>query len=235
MEMKEIINQWNNAALKYTEDQERSEYVEVNKREVKARFNHFDGEKILDLGCGYGFYTDYFRSIGAEVIGIDASEKMIEIARERYPRTEFSVMDITMPLSYESNAFDMVFSNQVFMDIENIEHIFAECKRILKPGGILYYSIVHPAFYDCHWLKDENGYRYAKVIEKYIEPYQFTNEFWGKTAHFHRSLSYYLNVAAQNGFVLKHTSEPVAYDGKNKNSDLPLFFFAEYVKVDTKY
>ena len=229
--MVNIIKQWNRAASKYMKGQERSEFVESNKRVVQDRFKHFYGEKILDLGCGYGFFTDYFRSIGADAIGVDGSEKMIELARERYPITEFSVMDITMPFTFENNQFDVVFSNQVLMDIEDIDFVFSECKRILKTGGILYYSIVHPAFYDCHWQKDESGYRYAKVMDKYIKPYQCTQEFWGETEHFHRPLSYYLNVAAKNGFVLKETCEPVSYDGINKNSDLPLFFFAEYLKA----
>lgn len=229
--MSDTITQWNSAAEKYTEDQENSEYAEGNKKIVINRFKHFNGEKILDLGCGYGFFTDYFRTIGANAVGIDGSEKMIEIAKERYPMTDFSVMDITKLLDFENGSFDMVFSNQVFMDVENIDFVLSECNRLLKTGGILYYSIVHPAFYDCHWLKDENGYRYAKVIERYIEPYQFKNEFWGETNHFHRPLSYYLNIAAKNGFTLKEVIEPVSYDGKNKNSDLPLFFFAEYTKL----
>lgn len=94
--MADIINQWNSAASKYMEDQECSEFVEGNKRVVQTRFKHFNGEKVLDLGCGYGFFTDYFRSIGADAIGIDGSEKMIELARNRYPIAEFSVMDITI-------------------------------------------------------------------------------------------------------------------------------------------
>lgn len=65
------------------------------------------GKKVLDLGCGYGFYTDYFRSIGANAIGIDGSKKMIEIARDRYPISKFFVMDITTPLAFENNEFDM--------------------------------------------------------------------------------------------------------------------------------
>lgn len=230
--MVDIINQWNSVASKYMQDQDCSEFAESNKKVVKARFKHFSGEKVLDLGCGYGFFTDYFRSIGADTIGVDGSEKMIELARERYPITAFSVMDITMPFSFENNQFDVVFSNQVFMDIKDIDFVFSECKRILKIGGILYYSIVHPAFYDSHWQKDENGYRYAKVMDKYIKPYQFTQEFWGETEHFHRPLSYYLNVAAKNGFFLKETCEPISYDGINKNSDLPLFFFAKYLKTE---
>lgn len=157
---------------------------------------------------------------------------MIEIARERYPVIDFSVMDITAPLAFGNDQFDVVFSNQVFMDIENIDFVFSECRRILKTGGILYYAIVHPAFYDGHWLKDANGYGYAKAMDKYIKTYQFKNEFWGETEHFHRPLSYYLNVAAKNGFVLKQTCEPISYDGITKNSDLPLFFFAEYIKAN---
>ena len=93
----------------------------------------------------------------------------------------------------------------------------------------MYYSIVHPAFYDSQWLK-KRGFNYAKAVSSYIEPYSFTNKFWGETEHFHRPLSYYLNVASAKGFILTHTEEPVSYDGKKKNKDIPLFFFAEYKK-----
>ena len=117
------------------------------------------------------------------------------------------------------------------MDLEDADNVFSECHRVLKDGGILYYSIVHPAFYDCRWQKDENGYRYGKTMSRYIAPYSFNNDFWGDTAHFHRPLSYYLNVAADCGFSLMHTEEPSGYDGVTKNADLPLFFFAEYKKI----
>ena len=110
--MQDIISQWNRAAAKYTEDQECSEFVESNKRIVKARFEYFSGEKVLDLGCGYGVYAEYFRSIGGDVIGVDGSEKMIEIARKRYSDIDFSIMDITAPFTFEKDQFDVVFSNQ---------------------------------------------------------------------------------------------------------------------------
>ena len=48
--MKDIIKQWNTAASKYTEDQENSEYAQSNKQVIRKRFQHIDGEKILDLG-----------------------------------------------------------------------------------------------------------------------------------------------------------------------------------------
>lgn len=74
--MKNIVEQWNKAAQKYTEDQEHSEYAESNKQIVKKRFQDLSGLRVLDLGCGYGYYTDYFQSIGADVLGVDGSANM---------------------------------------------------------------------------------------------------------------------------------------------------------------
>lgn len=228
--MRDIVQKWENAAAVYTESQETSEYAESNKSVVKTRFKRLSGERVLDLGCGCGYYTDYFDCVGANAVGVDGSEKMIEIARERYPRSDFSIVDIEKPLPFENEIFDIVFSNQVLMDIENIDFVFSECKRVLKKDGIFYFSIVHPCFYDSRWLTDNNGYKSAKVIERYISCYRMENEFWGKTEHFHRPLSFYLNTAANYGFVMKQACEPVSYDGIYKNKDLPLFFFAEYNK-----
>ena len=225
------IVQWNAAAQKYAEDQELSEYAERNKQTVREMFQCFSGEKVLDLGCGYGWYTDYFRGIGADVVGVDGSDKMLEIARSFYPECSFLLCDIEASLPFDDGHFDLIFCNQVLMDIENIESVFSECRRVLKPQGILYYSIVHPAFYDCHWIQDENGFKYAKSMRSYISTYSVKNDFWGITEHYHRPLSQYLNLAAKYGFCLQHIEEPISYDGITKNSDLPLFFFAEYIKL----
>ena len=228
--MKKLLEQWDKAAKMYTKDQEQSDFVESNKQIVKARFKELSDKKVLDLGCGYGYYTNYFQNIGADVLGVDGSINMIGIARSRYKNCNFEICDITERLPYENETFDLLFCNQVLMDVDNIEKVISECYRTLKPNGIFYFSIVHPAFYDSEWIKDKKGFCYAKTIKSYIKHYSFTNEFWGKTEHFHRPISYYLNIASEQGFVLQHTEEPVSYDGISKNHDLPLFFFAEYKK-----
>ena len=224
----EIIKQWNNAAETFAKEQESSAYADANKKIIKERFREFNGEKILDLGCGYGYYTEYFRSIGGIATGIDGSKAMIDIAKKNHPDCEFEVADITKEIPFEDNSFDLIFCNQVLMDIENVEGVFYECSRILKAGGILYYAITHPAFFNGEWSKDGEG----KLIDSYLTPGVTTNLFWGETKHFHRPLSFYLNAAADAGLSLIHAEEPKVYDGINKNDDLPLFFFAEYKKLD---
>lgn len=224
------LSKWEIVSSAFMEEQEKSEFADSNKKVVKRRFSKLDGVKVLDIGCGYGYYTSYFDRIGADVIGIDGSASMIRLANKNYPTCTFIIADITKPFAFNDKKFDIVFCNQVLMDIENIEPIISEVKRVLKDGGIFYFSIVHPAFFDAEWIKDNKGYCFAKRIEKYISNYYFENDFWGKTLHFHRPLSYYFNMLSQYGFVLKHVEEPKSYDGINKNSDLPLFLFAEYQK-----
>lgn len=227
-----VIKQWNDAARSFAEEQERSAYADANKAIVKERFKKLNGEHVLDLGCGYGWYTEYFRSIGGNAAGIDGSETMIAIAGEKYPACSFSVADITRPLPFGACSFDIVFCNQVLMDIENAGDVFPECRRILKENGVLFFSIVHPAFYNGVWSEDENSGRTGKLLTSYITPHVYENRFWGKTTHFHRPLSFYLNAAADAGMILTRTGEPKTYCEKTKNDELPLFFFAEYRKAE---
>lgn len=99
--MNEVIKQWDQVAHKYAEDQEKSEYAESNKRVVFERFPRLNGEKVLDLGCGYGFYTNYFREIGANVIGVDGLEAMIKLAQQLYGNCDYVLADITQPLDFD--------------------------------------------------------------------------------------------------------------------------------------
>ncbi len=131
----ETIEKWNRAADVYAEMQEEDEFVLVNKKVVTERFQSLLRKRVLDLGCGYGWYTDFFSSIGANVTGCDGSERMLELAREKYPDCNFECIDIEKSLPYENNSFDLVFCNQVIMDILNVEELLEEpisCDGVTK-------------------------------------------------------------------------------------------------------
>ncbi|MBR5040701.1 MAG: class I SAM-dependent methyltransferase [Clostridiales bacterium] len=222
-----VIDQWNQAAETYAVEQEKSSFADANKAVVKSRFCELSGEKVLDLGCGYGSYTDYFRSIGGSSTGVDGAKSMIDLAKEKYPESSFEVVDISKKLPFDDGSFDIVFCNQVLMDIENVEDVLSEVARVLKKGGIFYWSIVHPAFFTGDWVEGDPS---GKLVTSYITPSVTKNRFWGETTHYHRPLSFYLNACSDAGLLLVHTEEPKAYDGVSKKEDIPLFFFGEYRK-----
>ncbi len=64
--------------------------------------------KILDLGCGTGIYTDIFRRLGYDSIGIDISQTAITKAAAKYPLSRYEVAD-ALNLKYELHSFDMIF------------------------------------------------------------------------------------------------------------------------------
>ena len=225
------ISQWDQAANSYLDSQEASNHAKKNREIVMKHFSDLKNKKVLDLGCGYGCYTHDFNSIHADVIGVDGSSSMIKLAKEKYPSLQFDVYDIEQPLPYPDNSFDLVFCNQVLMDIKNIASVIQEVQRITKDKGLFYVSITHPAFYDGEWLCDENGYKSAKVMKNYLSEINYDNEFWGKTKHYHRPLSTYLNLFCDHHFRLVHMEEPHIYDNTKQSSEIPLFIMMEFEKL----
>ena len=98
-----------------------------------------DGEKILDLGCGNGRLYELFKNRNIDYYGVDISEKLIEIAKTRYPKAKFQVTD-PLNLPFPGNFFDKIFSIAVLHHIPSIEfrlQFLKEARRILKPEGTL--------------------------------------------------------------------------------------------------
>ena len=91
------------------------------------------GERILDLGCGTGVLTAEIAACGAQVLGIDRSQEMVEQARNKFPTLQFEVVDATR-LEF-SSEFDAVFSNAVLHWIPEAEKVISGIARALKPGG----------------------------------------------------------------------------------------------------
>jgi 2-polyprenyl-3-methyl-5-hydroxy-6-metoxy-1,4-benzoquinol methylase len=100
------------------------------------------GDRVLDVGCGNGFWASEFARRGCTVVGIDPSPTGIAIARDNAPKARFEVMDVSDHLLADlgEEPFDLVVS------IEVIEHVYSPhtlaigCWRALRPGGTLVLS-----------------------------------------------------------------------------------------------
>ena len=93
------------------------------------------GERILDVGCGTGQLAAGVAETGAKVIGLDASDAMIDQARRNYPGLEFVTGDVrTMTYSRE---FDAVYSNAALHWVREADTAARAMAAALKPGGRL--------------------------------------------------------------------------------------------------
>ena len=96
------------------------------------------GGKLLDLGCGVGQYSAYFASKGFDVTAGDISERALDYLAEKHPSIKTVRIDMTEPLPFDNNSFDIVFANLSihFFSEKDTRALIAEIKRILKDGGI---------------------------------------------------------------------------------------------------
>ena len=96
--------------------------------------------RILDVGCGAGFFSILLAARGHEVIGIDLTPEMIEKARilasEEQVPCDFFIMDAENP-AFSDESFDFVITRNLTWTLPHVEHAYEQWLRVLKKGGVL--------------------------------------------------------------------------------------------------
>lgn len=93
-----------------------------------------EGMRVLDVGCGSGLFAKLIAARGAQVDGLDAADRLIEIARRRAPGPTFTPGDME-DLPYADRAFDVVTAVNVFHHADNPDRALMEARRVVKRGG----------------------------------------------------------------------------------------------------
>ncbi len=212
-----LKNSWNNVASKYVELREsNTDPFEdlVNFQSILSMMGDLKGKKILDAGSGSGRFTAKIAGLGAECIGIDGSEELVKLSKNNYQHLDFFHQDLTKPLTFSDNTFDVILCKYVFMSIEDIRLPLNEFKRILKQGGLLVVSLGHPVLWLYHWLaahwkiKERKGFSdlegYFKTKEISIQIKESSNI---EVSFIYRPISYYINTFIDQGFIIKKIDE----------------------------
>lgn len=187
----------------------------------------------LDVGCGEGENTRRVAQLGAMMTGTDVSPTFIKHCRE-FESDSKAIKSITYlvadanKLPFDDQSFDFVISTMVFMDLEDLDGSLKEVNRVLKQGGFFQFSIVHPCFQTpgMRWVFDEQGKRIGVEASRYFEegriddqwtftaaPEHISSRFKPfKVAHFHRTLSTWITLLVETGFVLELLTEPTPDD-----------------------
>ncbi len=100
------------------------------------------GSQIYDLGCGSGQTTQYLAAKGIHAVtGLDFSENAIQLARQTFPKIEFTVDDMLASMQASNSADGLVaFYAIVHFTYAQVEQALREWRRILKPGGLALFS-----------------------------------------------------------------------------------------------
>ncbi len=163
------------------------------------------GLSILDLACGQGYLSRILAREGAKVVGIDISDKMLEIARKSEESEPLGVMYIRCSSAdmneISDSSIDCIVSTFGFHDIKEIEGTIDECNRVLKDRGKLVFAIPHPLTY-ARRSQDEDGYylqmRHYMSIKEIPHPKYKDTE----VVAYHRPLSFYFEKLFSVGFQM---------------------------------
>jgi malonyl-CoA O-methyltransferase len=150
----------NDSAMDRTRDLD-AEVLRVHGPEVR-------GLSVLELGGGSGTNTVWLAERAASVLSLDRSSPLQSMARERVAalclpeeRVTFRLHDVRQPWPVEDASVHVVVGNLVLEHVEPLAVVFAEAARVLKPGGTLWVSELHPERQRCggqaHLEDDDTG------------------------------------------------------------------------------
>jgi SAM-dependent methyltransferase len=197
-----------------------------------------DSAVVLDVACGQGLATRALAQAGAEgVVGVDASEAMIDIARRHgSPRGEVSyvVDDAQRLATFEAATFDGATCQLGLMDIADLDATLQAIHRVLKPAGWFVFVIGHPCFLapNATVVQTPDG-RPGVTVTGY-----FGERFWRssnpngvrRAGNHHRTVSRYLNALVGSGFAVESVTEPTASPllaaQQPLYQEVPIFFAA---------
>jgi SAM-dependent methyltransferase len=179
------------------------------------------GKRVLDLGCGFGWFCRWARAAGAAaVLGLDVSERMLARARAEttdpaiaYRRADLETVDLAT-MDWGNNVapgpFDLIYSSLAFHYLENLDRLIGQVAAVLAPAGRLVFSVEHPictAPSNPGWISDAEG-RKLWPVERYLdEGPRATNWLAEGVIKQHRSIATYLNLLLDRGLVLEHLEE----------------------------
>ncbi|MCD6544033.1 MAG: class I SAM-dependent methyltransferase [Flavobacteriaceae bacterium] len=168
-------------------------------------------DTVLEIGCGTGKNTNWLCKKSKNVIAVDFSPEMLEIAKNkiRYSNVNFIEADITKNWGFVEQKVDLITINLVLEHIKNIHGIFKSANTKLNTGGFLFISELHP---------------YKQFLGSQAK---FNNELVQSYTH---QISAYFKLATENNFTCLKLIESFDEDPKKNEKSIPRLISFLFVK-----
>ena len=117
--------------------------------------------KILDIGCGGGLLSEPMCRLGAEMTGIDASKKNIQVAKLHAKKSNLKIKYLsTSPENFQTETkFDVILNMEIIEHVEDVNFFLESCSSLLKKGGIMFIATIN---------KTLKSYLFAIIGAEYI-------------------------------------------------------------------
>lgn len=186
--------------------------------EIPALFSllpDLQGKKIIDLGCGFGEHcVQYVRDGAAKVVGIDISEKMLEVAKKENSNPNLTYINMPMEnISEIDETFDVAISSLALHYIEDFDTLAKDVYDRLEANGVFVFSQENP-INTCfsggdRWTRDDNGRKLHVNLANYsVEGERESRWFVDGVKKYHRTFSTIVNTLIEAGFTIEKMIEP---------------------------
>ena len=149
------LHKFNPIRISYIRDNITSSFKLKNKRKPLEKV------KVLDIGCGGGLLSEPMSRLGAEVMGIDASSKNIEIAKYHARKNNLNVKYFcASPERFNTTTkFDVILNMEIVEHVEDVDFFLQSCSKLLKKNGIMFVATLN---------KTLKSYFFAIIGAEYI-------------------------------------------------------------------
>jgi SAM-dependent methyltransferase len=211
------------------------------------------GERILDIGSGQGVLAPYIAKAGAHYTGVDASPRLLQIARARHANLGRFLLgdarDLPSVRELHPGEFDAATFLLSIQDMDPLDDVLASAAWALKPGGRLVMLLTHPAFRvprQSGWGWDEGRKLHYRRVDRYLTPLAVPmKEMPGRkgkiaTRSFHRPLEAYVKGLSRSGLLVERMLEIPAHRARSPGDpraadrarkEIPLFLGLRARKV----
>ena len=133
----------------------------INTLNLKKKEKPLEKVKILDIGCGGGLLSEPMKRLGAEVVGIDASQKNINVAKIHAKKNNLDIKYFcTSPENFKTEIkFDVILNMEIVEHVEDIDFFLKSCTKLLKTNGIMFIATIN---------KTLKSYLFAIIGAEYV-------------------------------------------------------------------
>lgn len=198
-------------------------------------FGELRGKRLLGLASGGGQQAPIFAALGAEVTVFDYSEKQLESERLVAEREGYGIRivrgDMTKRLPFEDEEFDIIFHPVSNCYVKDVLHVWRECARVLKKGGILLSGTDHFVNY----IVDENEERIVNRLP--FDPLENPEqrrmlEATDSGLQFSHTLEEQITGQLRAGFTLTDLYEDTNGEGRLHELNVPTMLAMRAIKAD---